>query len=596
MGLGKRICRRKFHLKLGRGNVSHTVSPVSRQFKEPPRKFDNAELIAKKLSQPKEKNHRYSLFFHILSFSGLYSFKHYRNLFQFATWKKIEQSYKILHDCSIVSRETLKQNGNPDFVERLMRSFIISAAVLIFSFNIFSQSGRPVQKPQVSADSTATNELNNLTAEQMYNEANSYARTKFAEFERQKVPYTNELYNKTVIEQKQLAAKYATQLSTRQNLAGEDFYFLGMLHWLAENADGAKEAFGKFLASEKPNAEKAQSARSVLVIFSARRKKFDEAELYLAEYLKNEPTKMSERSRMAIELAESYKEEKNSAKAAVHAEAAYVAAKALFKDWSSRNRALNEVLGAAVTVFEIYRSDGKTTEADKILEDLQKTAVLVESTSIYFNAVDRRIKYLIETGRKPLALQLYAATFEQSKKDFTPKPLQEEITRNLKKRETHYKLLGEFAPELVNVERWFPGTTQTLANMRGKVVLLDFWATWCAPCIAAFPKLIEMHKTYQEKGLVILGVTRYYGAVQGMSADENAEFEFLKNFRRTYNLPYDFVVAKGQANQAKYGANGIPTAVLVDRKGIVRYIETGTGISREAEIEREMKRLLEEKQ
>lgn len=475
-----------------------------------------------------------------------------------------------------------------------MRYILILAFVLTFSITFFAQSGRIAPKNAISADSSV-NELKNLTAEQMFNEANNYAKLKFAEFERQKVPFSDDLYKKTVSEQKQMAAKYATHLSTRQTLSPDDFYYLGMLHWLAENADGAGEAFGKFLASEKPAAEKAQAARSVIVIFSARRKNFVEAEKMLAEYLKNEPVKMSERSVMANELAENYRSEKNYAKAAVHAEEAYAAAKVLFKDWSSRARALNELLKSAVIAFEIYRTDGKQTQADAVLDDLQKTGMAVESSSIYFNAIDRKIKYLIETGRKPLALRTYSETLEQVKKDFTAKPLQEEVVRNLKKRDPHYKLLGETAPELTSIGRWFPGQPMTFSNLRGKVILLDFWATWCAPCIASFPSLVELHDTYQRDGLVILGVTRYYGAVQGMSADENAEFDFLQKFRKSYNLPYDLVVAKGQTNQQNYGANGIPTAVLIDRKGIVRYIETGTSANRESELQKVIVNLLAEK-
>jgi thiol-disulfide isomerase/thioredoxin len=165
----------------------------------------------------------------------------------------------------------------------------------------------------------------------------------------------------------------------------------------------------------------------------------------------------------------------------------------------------------------------------------------------------------------------------------------------LKKREKHYKILGETAIELENIERWFPGEAQTLAQMRGKVIFLDFWATWCGPCISAFPALIEMHKTFQSQGLVILGVTRWYYEVEGMRADETAEFDFLQRFRRSYALPYDFVVAKGQANQINYGATGIPTAVLIDRKGIIRYVETGAGTNRELQIQYEIEKLLAEK-
>jgi thiol-disulfide isomerase/thioredoxin len=315
----------------------------------------------------------------------------------------------------------------------------------------------------------------------------------------------------------------------------------------------------------------------------------------LAEYLKTAPVKLSDRSKMETELAAAYQAEKNLARAAAHAEESYSAAKALFKDAPSRARALGEIISSGRSVFEIYRLDKKTVEADRTLDDMRQTGVVVQSNGIYYAAVDLKIKYLIETGRKPAALETYAEALELAVKDFAAKPLQDEIVRTLKKREKHYKLLGETAPELADVDKWFPGQAQTMANLRGKVVLLDFWATWCSPCLAAFPALTEWHRNFQKDGLVILGMTRYYGEAQGMADDPAAETALLQNFRKTYNLPYDFVVSKGQANQLNYGATSLPTTILIDRKGVIRYLETGTSASREQEIQTEIEKLLAEK-
>jgi thiol-disulfide isomerase/thioredoxin len=256
---------------------------------------------------------------------------------------------------------------------------------------------------------------------------------------------------------------------------------------------------------------------------------------------------------------------------------------------------LDDLLDSGITAFEIYKDGGKSKEAETTLEDLRKTAASVGSSSLYYTAIDEHIKFLIATNRKPAALQMYRDALAQSEKDFTAKPLQEDVARRLKRREKHYKLLGDIAPELTAVDRWFPGQPQTLASMRGKVILLDFWATWCAPCIDAFPSLIEWHQNYKQNGLEILGVTKYHGEAEGFSVDKATEVEFLQRFKKAHRLPYDFVVAKDNANQQTYGAGAIPTAVLIDRKGIVRYIETGSSASREEEIRLEIEKLLAEK-
>jgi len=474
--------------------------------------------------------------------------------------------------------------------------YILFSILLAFVFanSEFAQSRRV--SPNIPTPATsAVSEIKDLTAEEMFAEANTYRKKKFAEFEAKKIPFSDNLFKQTVREQKQLAAKYATILAGRENLRAEDFYYAGMLNWLADNLDNATEFFQKYIAAENTAVEKLQTARSIVIVASARGKNFDEAEKLLADYLKTEPVKFSERLRMEVELATSYRAEKNHAKAAAHAEEAYRASKILIKDSVSRAVALNDLLDTGLAAFEIYRDGGKQKEAETTLDDLRKTAASVASSSVYYTAIDENIKYLIATGRKPLALAMYSGALAQTEKDFTAKPLREDILQRLKRREKHYKLLGDVAPEFVAIDRWFPGQPQTLANMRGKVVMLDFWATWCAPCIAAFPSLIEWYQDYKKDGLEILGVTKYHGEAEGFSVDNAAELEFLQRFKKTHRLPYDFVVAKDNTTQIIYGAGAIPTAVLIDRKGVIRYIETGSSQRREEEIRIEIEKLLAEK-
>jgi len=96
--------------------------------------------------------------------------------------------------------------------------------IFIFSFSsVFAQSGRvaPIASPTPSP--AEKNPPKDLTVEQLYAEANAYAKNKFAEYERRKVPFAENVYFFVLREQKQLAAKNAAMARTRRNLAGEDF-------------------------------------------------------------------------------------------------------------------------------------------------------------------------------------------------------------------------------------------------------------------------------------------------------------------------------------------------------------------------------------
>ena len=107
------------------------------------------------------------------------------------------------------------------------------------------------------------------------------------------------------------------------------------------------------------------------------------------------------------------------------------------------------------------------------------------------------------------------------------------------------------------------GKTLTLKSLRGKVVLLDYWATWCGPCRMATPTLQSLHKQFSSQGL----------AVVGMSVDDARSVSRVKPFMKAFGMTYA-VTTSPDANQKAaraYNVDSYPSQFLIDKKGIVRW-------------------------
>lgn len=102
------------------------------------------------------------------------------------------------------------------------------------------------------------------------------------------------------------------------------------------------------------------------------------------------------------------------------------------------------------------------------------------------------------------------------------------------------------------------GQEVSLSDFRGKVVLLDFWATWCPPCLVSVPHLNALYQTHMGDGLVVLGISLDQGDASSLSA-----------FIKTMKITYPVLIGTAEVAE-KYDIKPIPASFLIDRRGNMR--------------------------
>ncbi|MBX9787869.1 MAG: TlpA family protein disulfide reductase [Pirellulales bacterium] len=173
--------------------------------------------------------------------------------------------------------------------------------------------------------------------------------------------------------------------------------------------------------------------------------------------------------------------------------------------------------------------------------------------------------------------------------------------RRVASEQARMALIGQPAFPL-ETDAWVNGDPLTDEDLKGKIVLLDFWAVWCGPCIACFPHLRDWHEKYADRGLVIIGLTKYYkygwdaAAGRGTKIDDitpederGALVQFAAHYELKHRLAY---MPEGATLSQRYGVTGIPQMVLIDREGKVRMIRVGSGEANAHDLETLIEELL----
>ncbi len=142
-----------------------------------------------------------------------------------------------------------------------------------------------------------------------------------------------------------------------------------------------------------------------------------------------------------------------------------------------------------------------------------------------------------------------------------------------------HPLVGSPAPDFSVDSLNGQGKFSIKANL-GKVIVVDFWATWCEPCKKSFPKLQELNAKYKASGVEVVGIS------------EDDEKSGIKDFGASHGAKFPLGWDDGKAIAGKWEPKSMPASFVVDKKGIIRFAHLGYHDGDEAELEKEIKSLL----
>ena len=236
--------------------------------------------------------------------------------------------------------------------------------------------------------------------------------------------------------------------------------------------------------------------------------------------------------------------------------------------------ALAEELAAFDALSAKYGSD-KSEEAAQIL--MMKGALYAQA--------------LKDTVKGTALLQQVAVDFPGTKAAANAGRMLAMMEKQAQAKVTQAALVGKTAPNLDFTWRSDEGP-KTLDGYKGKVVILDFWATWCGPCIASFPNVAEVVKRYEGYDVAVVGVTSLQGFVSGLEGgrvdtkgDPEKEMALMKDFMKAKAMTWTVAFSQQEVFNPDYGILGIPYVAIIAPDGTVRHagLHPGGSLAEKAE-------------
>lgn len=326
------------------------------------------------------------------------------------------------------------------------------------------------------------------------------------------------------------------------SFGSDENYYLGLLYFEIDRMEDSIRYLKEFVEKEwsKDKSKNMANGRGFLAKALIRTKKLEEAAHHIG-VLERENVPYLELLKMEMAKGYAIRGDRNSALS--------YARKALR---SVENDSIQLFLDPIITHF-IYA--GMSDIAIKLVNEIL--------TSIEYSLDDTSREYLV-TRRKQLGMV--------GKKSFDIKT-------------EGYKWVGTTPP---------PTKTSDFSN---KVIMIYYWASWCAPCRFFFLEMNDWLEKYGDKGLEILGITRFYGEVFGQEADapltKDLEIKHLNDFCYVSKIPFPSIVDENHILGDSVFMRDVPFLVLIDRKGTFRLFLEGGNIEKEL-LEGMIKKMLEE--